>query len=156
MKVGVSQTDNGDCSTTENSKQNSPLNRQRLLSLWRGRVVLGLWETRKGAPTTWAKGPTRYTAKLAQNRWRNTLSWSHRMIHVTSGARTRTKSTASSSSFQRVLVRLVSTPYDGVIPETMRKCRLNPRWTWQLSRRRSPTWERSWRMCVQHGDILIT
>ena len=110
----------------------------------------------EGAPTTWAKGPTRYTAKLAQNRWRSTLSWSHSMIHATSGARTRTKSTVSSSSFQRVLIRLVSTSYDGVIAETVRKCRLNPRWTWQLSRRRSPTWERSWRMCVQHGDVLIT
>jgi hypothetical protein len=52
----------------------------------------------EGAPTTWAKGPTRYTTKLAQNRWRNTLSWSHNMIHATSGARTRTKSTISSSS----------------------------------------------------------
>ena len=109
----------------------------------------------EGAPTTWAKGPTRYTAKFAQNRWRSTLSWSHSMIHATSGARTRTKSTVSSSSFQRVLIRLVSTSYDGVIAETVRKCRLNPRWTWQLSRRRSPTWERSWRMCVQHGDVLI-
>jgi hypothetical protein len=84
------------------------------------------------------------------------LSWSHSIIHATSRARTRTKSMAASSSFQRVLISLVSTSYDGVIAETERKCRLNPRWTWQLSRRRSPTWERSWRMCVQNGDVLIT
>jgi hypothetical protein len=34
----------------KNSKQNPPLIRWWILSLWRGRVVLGLWEIRRGRP----------------------------------------------------------------------------------------------------------
>src|SRR5579883_245861 len=77
------------------------------------------------------------------------------MTHEPSGARTRSKTTASSSPFQRILIRLVSMSYVGDIAETVEVCRLNPNRTWRLSWRRLGTWGRTWRACVQHGDVLI-
>ena len=83
------------------------------------------------------------------------MSWSHRMIHGPSGAGTRSKTTASSSPFQRIQERPISMSYEEVMTETVTTCLLNPRATWQLSWERIATWGRPWRRCVQHGDVLI-
>ena len=83
------------------------------------------------------------------------MPWSHRMIHGPSGAGTRSKTTASSSPFQRIQERPVSMSYEKVMTETVTTCLLNPRVTWQLSWERIATWGRPWRRCVQHGDVLI-
>ena len=83
------------------------------------------------------------------------MPWSHRMIHGPSGAGTRSKTTASSSPFQRIQERPVSMTYEEVMTETVTTCLLNPRATWQLSWERIATWGRPWRQCVQRGDVLI-
>ena len=83
------------------------------------------------------------------------MPWSHRMIHGPSGAGTRSKTMASSSPFQRIQERPVSTSYEEVMTETVTTCLLNPRVTWQLSWERIGTWGKPWRRCVQRGDVLI-
>jgi hypothetical protein len=76
------------------------------------------------------------------------LLWSHNMMHVPSGARTRTKMMTSSSPLQCILIHLVSMLYEGDIIETVEACPLNPNRTWWLSWRRLVAWGRTWCVCV--------
>jgi hypothetical protein len=83
--------------------------------------ILGLGAL-EGAPTTWAEGPPRYKAELAQNRC-TTPFYGHTACHASSGARTRTKTMASSSPFQRILICLIPMSCDGDITKTVSRCR---------------------------------
>jgi len=121
----------------------------------RNRDVLGLGET-KGRPQLGLKARHDTKACSAQNRWRSTLSWTHRMIHESSGAGTRTKGSVSSSSFQCIWEHLIWKTYEGDITVWVQGFWLNP------NRTRSPSWRRfvAWwwgrLQHVQHGDVLIT
>ena len=89
-------------------------------------------------------------AKLAKNRWCNTLSWSYRLIHKQSGARTRSKTTASSSPFQSVQDHPVLISYELVMIKTLTTCLLNRAiWRWIA------IWKRWWCPSVQCGNVLI-
>jgi hypothetical protein len=99
--------------------------------------------------------PDTIHVQIGPKRWHNTLSWSHRMNHEPSGVGTRTKTTTSSSPFQRILILLVSMLDEGNIAETVQGCRLNPNRTWQLSWRWLVVWGRTCHAHTQCRDVLI-
>jgi hypothetical protein len=88
---------------------------QLLLSLYQRGNILGLRVSKWGHPEPELKA--RHDTRLTWSKISDAanLSWSHRMIHEYSGAHTRTKRKLSSSSFQCIKERLVSTLYEGDI-----------------------------------------
>jgi hypothetical protein len=89
-----------------------------------------------GTPQLGLKARHDTKANSAQNRWCSTLSWSHRMIHESSRAGTRTKRKLSSLAFQPNKECLVSLSYEGDVANFIKDGLLN------LNRTRSPSWRR--------------
>jgi hypothetical protein len=114
------------------------------------------WGRPGGCPQHGLKDRHDTKPKKAQNRWHSTFLWSHRMIHISSGARNRTKQSVSSLAFQCIQDHLISMSYEGDIDEIMQGCRLNLRRTRWLSWWWLVTWRRPWHDRVQHGDVLIS